>query len=61
MPQNHHLMHGMNYYALQLHNISDQLKVKLPPTDTRLREDVRYWEYQDLDRAQAEKDRLEDN
>ena len=59
MPPDNNLMYGMNYYALQLHTISETLRPKLPPTDSRFREDVRFWESQNLDKAQAEKDRLE--
>ena len=51
----------MNYIALQLNNISDELLAKLPPTDSRLRPDMRAWESCDNDLAQAEKDRIEEN
>lgn len=37
-------MYGMNLYALQMNNLTDSLKVKLPPTDSRLRPDMRLWE-----------------
>ena len=38
-----------------LNQISDELKEKLPPTDCRLRPDMRYWEHNDLENAEAEK------
>ena len=41
--------------------LSDQLKQKLPPTDSRLRADIRAWESCDLQLASKEKDRLERN
>ena len=51
----------MNMLAVQMNNISDKLKAKLPPTDTRLRPDLKAWEAADLDLATREKERLEDN
>ena len=54
-------MYNMNYWSLQLNVISYELKSKIPPTDSRLRPDVRYWENGDLENAQREKDRLEQN
>lgn len=44
-------IYGMNYIALQLNNISDELKAYLPPTDSRLRPDIRAWESCDHDTA----------
>jgi len=41
--------------------LSPELKAKLPPTDSRLREDVRAWEHADLEASMAEKYRLEQN
>ena len=41
--------------------LSDKLKAKLPPTDSRLRPDVRYWESADLENSSFEKARLETN
>jgi hypothetical protein len=54
-------MHNMNYFALQLNLLSDNLRSKLPPTDSRLREDVRAWEFGELEASQNEKTRLEQN
>ena len=47
--------------ALQMNHINDKLRAKLPPSDTRLRPDLRAWEAAELDLATKEKDRLEDN
>lgn len=60
-PQNYLKMFGYNNYALQLNLLSDSLAKKLPPTDTRFRPDVRFWEQADLDTASSEKTRLEEN
>ena len=51
----------MNHIALQLNNISDELKANLPPTDSRLRPDIRAWESCNHDVAQSEKSRMELN
>ena len=51
----------MNYWSLQLNLLSDELKNKLPPTDSRLRPDVRFWEHADLENSSIEKERLENN
>ena len=60
-PENKHLMYNMNFFTLQLNLLSDQLKEKLPPTDSRLRGDIRAWESCNLAEASREKDRLERN
>jgi len=41
--------------------MDEELLKKLPPTDSRLRGDIRFWEHADLDKATAEKTRLEEN
>jgi oxysterol-binding protein-related protein 3/6/7 len=51
----------MNLYALQLNSLSEKLKAKLPPTDSRFRADTRYWENADLELAQENLVRLQDN
>ena len=61
LPENASQMHFMNQFSLQLNLMSSKLKKKLPPTDSRLREDVRAWEHADLEASQAEKYRLEQN
>ena len=42
-------IYGMNALSLQLNQLSDDLKAKLPPTDCRLRPDLRLWEEKDSD------------
>jgi len=54
-------IYGMNAIALQLNHLSSQLLLKLPPTDSRLRPDMQYWEKQEGDLASKEKERLEEN
>ena len=54
-------IYGINMLALQMNNLNDKLKSQLPPTDTRLRPDLRAWEAAELDLASKEKDRLEEN
>jgi len=51
----------MNLFAMQLNNISDKLKAKLPPTDSRLRVDTRHWENAELELAQENLVRLQEN
>lgn len=60
-PANHEVMYQMGLNSLQLMVASDELKRKLPPTDGRLRGDMRYWDVADLQKATSEKDRLEKN
>lgn len=52
-PQPPAKIYGMNLFALQMNAITDRLKSKLPPTDSRLRKDIRAWEEADMENAQA--------
>ena len=45
--------------AMNLNNLTKEMFLKLPPTDCRLRPDLRSYEYGDIKLAGAEKDRLE--
>mmetsp|Transcript_17862 Transcript_17862/g.30323 ORF Transcript_17862/g.30323 Transcript_17862/m.30323 type:complete len:145 (+) Transcript_17862:2607-3041(+) len=54
-------MFGFNYFALQCNMCPEGLRKKIPPTDSRVREDVRLWEEDQLDKASAAKQRYEDN
>ena len=60
-PQDLKKIYGMNLYALQLNNMSEDLRAKLPPTDSRLRPDLNHWEQANLEDAQAHLQRLTDN
>jgi oxysterol-binding protein-related protein 3/6/7 len=44
-------MYNMNAFSLQLNLLTDELKDKLPPTDSRMRPDVRAWEEGKVDEA----------
>ena len=61
VPEDAAAMHQMGFFSLQLNLLPPALEAKLPPTDSRLRKDVRAWEHSDLEAAQAEKYRLETN
>ena len=50
-----------NSFSLQLNQLSDSLKSKLPPSDSRLRPDMRAFEEQDIDTSQSFKDMMEKN
>ena len=52
---------GFNLPAYQMNLLSDQLKAKLPPTDSRLRPDLRFWENSQPSEAQDEMNRLVQN
>ena len=60
-PENRAANYGMNALSFQINQLSDALKAKLPPTDCRLRPDLRLWEEKDGDQAEVEKERLERN
>ena len=51
----------MNKFALQLNVLTNTLKDKLPPTDSRLRPDVKNWEDGKHKESTEEKERLEIN
>ncbi len=51
----------MTIEALQLNYLPESMKLKLPPTDCRLRGDLRGWDEANLDYATKEKNRLEEN
>ena len=54
------MMFFFTQFSLQLNNLPDYLKDKLPPTDSRLRPDQRALENGNFDLAIEEKARLED-
>ena len=47
-------------FTLQLNHLPDDLRSKLPPTDSRLRPDMRELENGDMEAATREKNRLEE-
>ncbi|XP_078384426.1 oxysterol-binding protein-related protein 1-like [Oculina patagonica] len=59
-PANSKQMYNFTTYAMQLNELHEDQKSKLPPTDSRLRPDCRALENGDLDTATREKFRLEE-
>ena len=51
----------MNKFSIRLNQLSEELKKKLPPTDCRLRQDLRLWEEKNGDLAEIENERIEEN
>lgn len=59
-PANSKQMYNFTTYAMQLNELHEDQKSKLPPTDSRLRPDCRALENGDLEAATREKIRLEE-
>ncbi|XP_041087560.1 oxysterol-binding protein-related protein 7-like [Polyodon spathula] len=59
MPADFDRYYGFTRYALELNELSPELKQLLPPTDTRLRPDQRYLEEGNVEAAETEKQRVE--
>ncbi|CAO1629669.1 unnamed protein product [Sympodiomycopsis kandeliae] len=59
MPKNTEDYYGFTYFAMSLNEMTDDIKPYLPPTDTRLRPDQRYFEEGKVDDAEQTKQTLE--
>ncbi|XP_078621481.1 oxysterol-binding protein-related protein 6-like isoform X3 [Branchiostoma floridae x Branchiostoma japonicum] len=59
MPEEYDLYYGFTRFAVELNELTPDLKTALPPTDTRFRPDQRLLEEGQVQRAQNEKVRLE--
>ncbi|XP_049635023.1 LOW QUALITY PROTEIN: oxysterol-binding protein-related protein 7 [Suncus etruscus] len=59
MPPNHERNFGFTQFALELNELTSELKRSLPSTDTRLRPDQRYLEEGNIQAAEAQKRRIE--
>ncbi|KAF8640781.1 hypothetical protein AX17_000430 [Amanita inopinata Kibby_2008] len=59
-PKNTSQYYGFTSFGMTLNEITNDLVGKLPPTDSRLRPDVRALEEGDLDRAEEGKQRIEE-
>ncbi|XP_040857012.1 oxysterol-binding protein-related protein 7 [Ochotona curzoniae] len=59
MPPNHERNFGFTQFALELNELTAELKRALPSTDTRLRPDQRYLEEGNIQAAEAQKRRIE--
>lgn len=52
--------YGLTRFAIDLNHLPDDLRSKLPPTDSRFRPDLRAFEEGDIDLGADEKHRLEE-
>ncbi|XP_066537359.1 LOW QUALITY PROTEIN: oxysterol-binding protein-related protein 2 [Hoplias malabaricus] len=59
-PDNSTQYYAFSTFAMQLNELEEDIKEKLPTTDCRLRPDIRALENGDIDSASAEKKRLEE-
>ncbi|RXM32666.1 Oxysterol-binding protein-related protein 7 [Acipenser ruthenus] len=59
MPADFDRYYGFTRYAMELNELSPELKLLLPPTDTRLRPDQRYLEEGNVEAAETQKQRVE--
>lgn len=59
MPPDHERNFGFTQFALELNELTSELKRSLPSTDTRLRPDQRYLEEGNIQAAEAQKRRIE--
>ncbi|THU91620.1 oxysterol binding protein [Dendrothele bispora CBS 962.96] len=59
-PKQTHEYYGFTSFGITLNEMSSDVVGKLPPTDSRLRPDVRALEEGDLDTAESEKNRVEE-
>ncbi|KAH9937519.1 Oxysterol-binding protein-domain-containing protein [Fomitopsis serialis] len=59
-PKNAPDLYGFTAFGITLNEITSDLEGRLPPTDSRLRTDVRALEEGDIDRAEEEKKRIEE-
>lgn len=59
-PPNSAQMYSFTLFAMQLNELSDEIKAVIPKTDCRLRPDIRAMENGDIDLASEEKKRLEE-
>ncbi|KAG5648139.1 hypothetical protein DXG03_006093 [Asterophora parasitica] len=59
-PKNTHDYYGFTSFSITLNELTSDLVGRIPPTDSRLRPDVRALEEGDIDVAEAEKTRVEE-
>uniref|UniRef100_A0A8C7KHY4 Oxysterol-binding protein n=1 Tax=Oncorhynchus kisutch TaxID=8019 RepID=A0A8C7KHY4_ONCKI len=59
-PDNSAEFYAFSTFAMQLNELEEGMKGVLPPTDCRLRPDIRHMEKGDIDSASAEKKRVEE-
>ncbi len=61
MPEDANLYYGFTRFAIELNEFTESLKEELPPTDSRFRPDQRLFENGDVDKAEIEKQRIEES
>ncbi|XP_072297644.1 oxysterol-binding protein-related protein 1-like isoform X2 [Eucyclogobius newberryi] len=59
-PENSSTYYAFSTFAMQLNELEKSMEGVIPPTDSRLRPDIRAMETGDIDQASAEKKRLEE-
>lgn len=59
-PENSSKFYAFSTFAMQLNELEKSMEGVIPPTDSRLRPDIRAMENGDIDHASAEKKRLEE-
>ncbi|XP_062393585.1 oxysterol-binding protein-related protein 3 [Sardina pilchardus] len=59
MPAEHELYYGFTKFAIELNELTPNMKPLLPPTDTRLRLDQRLLEEGEVEAAEEQKQRIE--
>jgi hypothetical protein len=60
MPEDSHQYYGFTRFAVELNEFTDNLRDILPPTDSRFRPDQRYLEEGCVEKAESEKQRIEE-
>lgn len=60
MPENSNLYYGFTRFAIELNEFTDNLRDLLPVTDSRFRPDQRYLEEGFVEKAESEKQRIEE-
>jgi hypothetical protein len=61
IPEDSSLYYGFTRFAIELNELTDDLKEVLAPTDTRFRPDQRHLEEGRIDKAEVEKQRIEES
>lgn len=60
MPEDFSLYYGFTRFAIELNELSDDIKDDIPPTDTRFRPDQKNLENGDVENAEIQKHRIEE-
>ncbi len=60
MPEDSNSYYGFTRFAIELNELTEDIKDNLPPTDSRFRPDQRHLENGKVDQAELEKQRIEE-